>query len=215
MTFPLHLWCQIIPQAETQLLLLIQTNLNPNISAYAYVYVQHDYNSAPFVHTGMESLVHDKPNVRKTFAEHCRKGYVLGTSFENYRAWNFWMLNTRDIRVPAIVFHNHKYISNPNVIPADAIIDAVGNLASVLKGEILAYLQQSPLADLMRQTEIFSEAAASSSFLSTTPNPCADATHRPSPQQITSKSNKNGHMELRPRPPTRAPDRLPTIHWLW
>ena len=39
-TFPLHLWCQIITQAERQLLLLIQTNLNPNISAYTYVYGQ-------------------------------------------------------------------------------------------------------------------------------------------------------------------------------
>ena len=48
-TFPLHLWCQIIPQAERQLLLLSQTNLNPNISAYAYVYGHHDYNAAPFV----------------------------------------------------------------------------------------------------------------------------------------------------------------------
>ena len=36
-TFPLHLWCQIIPQAERQLLLLSKTNLSPNISAYAYV----------------------------------------------------------------------------------------------------------------------------------------------------------------------------------
>ena len=40
-TFPLHLWCQIISQAERQLLLLSQTNVNPNISAYAYVYGQH------------------------------------------------------------------------------------------------------------------------------------------------------------------------------
>ena len=36
-TFPLHLWCQIITQAKRQFLLLSQTNLNPNISAYAYV----------------------------------------------------------------------------------------------------------------------------------------------------------------------------------
>ena len=66
--FPLHLWCQVISQAERQLLLLSQTNINTKISSYAYVYVQHDYNAAPFVPIGMESLVHDKPNQRKTFA---------------------------------------------------------------------------------------------------------------------------------------------------
>ena len=41
-TFPLHLWCQIIPQAERKLLLLSQTNINPKISSYAYVYGRQD-----------------------------------------------------------------------------------------------------------------------------------------------------------------------------
>ena len=61
-TSPLHLWCQIITQAKRQILLLSQTNLNPNISYYAYVYGQHNYNAAPFLPIGMESLVHDKTN---------------------------------------------------------------------------------------------------------------------------------------------------------
>ena len=67
-TFPLHLWYQIISQAERQLFLLTQTNLNPKISYYTYVYGQHDYNAAPFVPIGMEYLVHDKPHRRKMFA---------------------------------------------------------------------------------------------------------------------------------------------------
>ena len=40
--FPLHLWCQALPQMERQLLLLRQSNVNPNISAHAHVYGQHD-----------------------------------------------------------------------------------------------------------------------------------------------------------------------------
>ena len=86
-TFPLHLWCRIIPQAERQLLLLIHSNVNTHISAYAHVYGQHDYSTEPFAPIGMESLVHDKPQRRRTFAEHCKKGFVLGTSFEHYRGW--------------------------------------------------------------------------------------------------------------------------------
>ena len=80
-TFPLHLRCQAIPQAERQLMLLSMSNVNQKISSYAHVYGQHDYNAEPFVPIGMESLLHDKPNQRKTFDAHCRKGYVLGTSF--------------------------------------------------------------------------------------------------------------------------------------
>ena len=84
-TFPLHLWCQIIPQAERQLLLLSHSNVNTHISAYAHVYGQHNYSAEPFVPLGMESLVHYKPQRRQKFAEHCKKGFVLGTSFKNYR----------------------------------------------------------------------------------------------------------------------------------
>ena len=36
--FPLHLWCQVIPQAERQLLLLSHSNVNTHISFYAHVY---------------------------------------------------------------------------------------------------------------------------------------------------------------------------------
>ena len=104
-TFPLHIWCQAIPQDERQLILLSMSNVNPKISSYAHVYGQHDYNSKPFVPIGMESLVHDKPNRRKTFDPHCRKGYVSGTSFEHYRAWKIWIINTRATRVSPTVFH--------------------------------------------------------------------------------------------------------------
>jgi hypothetical protein len=36
-TFPSHLWCQLLPQVERQLLLLQQSQLYPNLSAYVHV----------------------------------------------------------------------------------------------------------------------------------------------------------------------------------
>ena len=107
-TFPLHLWCQAIPQMERQLLLLRQSNSNPKISAYAQVYGQHDYDATPFVPIGMETLVHERPHRRRSFVEHCKKGCVLGTSFEHYQAWTTWMTDTRVQRVSGMVFHKHK-----------------------------------------------------------------------------------------------------------
>ena len=144
----------------------------------------------------MESLVHDKSNQRKTFAEHCRKVYVLGTSFEHYRAWKFWMLNTRATRVSATVFHKHKYISNPNVAPANAVIAAAGNLASALKGTIPACFKKYRLADLKRLSEIFSEAEASPFSPLTTPNPIVDLMHKPFSQQISIKVKKTATWRL-------------------
>ena len=69
-TFPMHLWCQSIPQAERQLLLLQQSNVNPRIYAYSHVYGLHNYNTKTFVPIGMSSIFHDKPRQRKLFAEH-------------------------------------------------------------------------------------------------------------------------------------------------
>ena len=83
-TFPLHLWCQLLPQVERQLLLLCQSRLHPNLSAYAHVYGHHDYNRHPFIPIGMEALVQDKPHKHRTYAKHRKKAFVLGTSPDHY-----------------------------------------------------------------------------------------------------------------------------------
>ena len=50
------------------------------IPAYEHLYGTHDYNKIPFVPMGMEALIHEKPTSHKTFVEHCKKAYVIGTS---------------------------------------------------------------------------------------------------------------------------------------
>eukprot|EP00804_Cyclotella_cryptica_P008141 CCRYP_004620-RA/>CCRYP_004620-RA protein AED:0.40 eAED:0.40 QI:0/-1/0/1/-1/1/1/0/243 len=122
--FPLHLWCQLIPHMERQLNLLRQSNANPKISAYAHLYGPHDYNAAPFVPLGMEALVHDKPHRCKTYAQHCSRGWIIGTSTEHYRCWKIWSPTTRSTRIAATVFFKHKYLTNPSVTPTDALIAA-------------------------------------------------------------------------------------------
>jgi hypothetical protein len=84
-TFPLHFWCQLLLQVERQLLLPRQSQLHPNLSAYAHVYGHHNYNKHPFVSIGMEALVHNKPHKCCTYAEHCKKAFVFGTSTEHYQ----------------------------------------------------------------------------------------------------------------------------------
>ena len=80
---PIHLWGQLLPQVERQLLLLQQLQVNPGMSAYAHVYQsQHIYNKHPFVPIGIEFLMHVKPHKQQTYyAQHCNKGFVIGTLF--------------------------------------------------------------------------------------------------------------------------------------
>jgi hypothetical protein len=155
--FPLHLWCQLLPQMERQLCLLRQSNAYPHISSHTHLYGHHDYNAHPFVPLGMEALVHDKPHRRKSFAQHCTKGYVIGTSHEHYRCWKVWTPTSRTTRISATVFFKHKYITNPSVTPADAIIAAAANLSHLLTNNLQAHhnnkVKQSDLTRLQILTQ--------------------------------------------------------------
>ena len=96
------------------------------------MYVQHNYSAYPFVPIGMEALVHDKLHRRKTFAEHCSKGHVLGTSFEHYRAWKMWMTKSKATRISVKVFDKHKYLTKTGVTPEDRVVAAMGKLSQEL-----------------------------------------------------------------------------------
>eukprot|EP00804_Cyclotella_cryptica_P023186 CCRYP_000381-RA/>CCRYP_000381-RA protein AED:0.13 eAED:0.11 QI:0/0/0/1/0.33/0.25/4/0/1130 len=167
--FPLHLWCQTLPQMERQLNLLQQSCVHPKLSAYAHLYGHHDYNALPFVPIGMEALVHNKPHWRKSFAQHCSNGWVLGTLPEHYRCWTVWTIKTRTTLISASVFFKHKYITTPTVTPADAIIAAAANLVHALKTNIpVQHLGATTLHDLQRLQDILQNASAP---LNATPSP--------------------------------------------
>ena len=139
----------MIPQAERQLNLLRQSNANPKISAYAYVYGPHDYNRHPFVPIGMEAMVYKKPKKRNTFARHCVKGWVLGTLMEHYRNWIAWCTETKATRTLGAMFMKHKCLTNPAATPEDAIVAAAGNLSKVLLHKVLSnQLKETSLAAL-------------------------------------------------------------------
>jgi hypothetical protein len=58
--FPLNLWDLLLPQAENTLTMLCPSRMTPTVSAYTYLWGQHDYNSNPFVPLGckVEALYH-------------------------------------------------------------------------------------------------------------------------------------------------------------
>ena len=136
---PFCLWYQVILQAEKQLFILRQSNVNKNISSYAHLHHNRYYYSIPFVPIGMEALINNITSQRKTWDEHAVKGWVLGTSDENYRFWRLWVQNTRATRIPGMVFFKHKYISNPTVTAADTVIAVAQNMAEAFKTKIIRH----------------------------------------------------------------------------
>eukprot|EP00804_Cyclotella_cryptica_P017804 CCRYP_001200-RA/>CCRYP_001200-RA protein AED:0.69 eAED:0.75 QI:0/0/0/1/0/0/3/0/405 len=87
----------------------------PHISSHTHLY-HHDYNAHPFVPWAWKPF--DKPHRRKSFAQHCTKGYVIGTS-RALPLLESMDTNSRTTRISATVFFKHKYITNPSVTPAE------------------------------------------------------------------------------------------------
>jgi hypothetical protein len=158
-TIPMHLWCQLLPQIEHQLLLLHQSKSNPNILAYAHVYGHHNCNRHPFVPIGMEALVNDRPHKRRLFAQHCRKAFILGTSAEHYQCWKFWLVTTCTTRILGAAFFKHKYLTNPVVTPEDRVIEAAGALAQALNNQMPSHMHKSTIQALSNLQDVFQQAA--------------------------------------------------------
>jgi hypothetical protein len=108
---------------------------------------------------GMEAMVHDKPHKCRTFAEHCRKAFVLGTSTEHYQCWKFWTVSMQATCVSGTAFFKHKYLTNPSVIPKDQIMAAAAPLTNAIQGTITANMCTSTLKLLGNLQSIFHNAA--------------------------------------------------------
>jgi hypothetical protein len=125
------------------------------MSAYAHVYQgQHNYSKHPFVPIGMESLVHVKPHKQQTYAQHCKKGFVIDTSFKHYQCQKIWMKDMHDTRILGAVWFKHKYLTNPSVTPEDQIIAAIGALAKTLRTNIPPQLHDDTVDKLQKLQDI-------------------------------------------------------------
>jgi hypothetical protein len=158
-SMPIHLWCQLLPQVKRQLLLLRQSCVHPNLLAYAHVYEHHIYNRHPFVPIGMEALVHDEPHEHHTYAKHCTKAFVLGTSTKHYQCWKFWTPTTRATHISGAAFFKHKYLTNPSVTPEDQLIAAAARLTDTLQDIKSPQLHTSTLQALGDFCNVFYKAA--------------------------------------------------------
>ena len=158
-SMPIHLWCKLLPQVKRQLLLLRQSRVHPNLAVYVHVYEQHGYNCHPSIPIGMEALVHNKPHKYLTDMEHCIKAFVLGTSIEHYRCWQFWTPSTCATCISSAAFFKHKYLPNPTITVEAQVIVAVTRLTDTLQGIRSPIIFTSTLQALSNLHNVFHKAA--------------------------------------------------------
>ena len=109
--FPLSEWDRLLPQAVIALNLLRPARARPNISAYAYIFQDFDFQSTPLAPPGTKVIAHVKPSNRNSWDLNGTAGYYIGPALQHYRCVTCYFPRTRSERVCDTV----RFI--PNIIP--------------------------------------------------------------------------------------------------
>ena len=119
------LWDRLLPQTETTLNLLRQSNAIPTVSEYAHMYGNFDYNRMPLAPMGCPC--------RGKWDFHMMKGYYLFTSDDHYRTHNMFMKDTKAEQLSGTVMFMHGQITSPTITHADKLINVMARLAKTVE----------------------------------------------------------------------------------
>ncbi|KAL7475421.1 hypothetical protein ACHAW6_001331, partial [Cyclotella cf. meneghiniana] len=133
-SFPINEWDSLLPQVILTLNLLRNANITHKISAYTYHHGPFDYDRMPLAPIECAVQLHVKPSHQHTWGEHSTDRWYIGASPKHYRTHHIFIKATRSHCLSDTVFCEHKYITQPTVTPADAIVKAFHNLMATLKG---------------------------------------------------------------------------------
>ncbi len=159
-SFPIRLWCELLPQAELTLNILRPSHARPQVSAHTYLYGQFDFDRTPLAPIGSEMQCHEKPNNRGTWAEHSVDGWFLASSLDHYRGFICYIKATRARRVCDTVQFMHKHITQPALTAGDAITKAANALKQAIKGK-QDWLGDQQAHDLQYLSDLTKAVAAS------------------------------------------------------
>ncbi|GAX14227.1 hypothetical protein FisN_1Hu418 [Fistulifera solaris] len=140
--FPLHLWDQLIPQAEITLNLMRGSRINPNLSAFAQLNGTFDFNRHPLGPPGTFVLAHEKPSNRTTWSPHALEAWYVGPALESYRCYRVWIIDTRDTRICDTLEWFPQHVKIPASSSTDLIYSALQDILYALQNPSPA----SPLA---------------------------------------------------------------------
>jgi hypothetical protein len=112
--------------------MLQSAQVAPNVSAYAYLWRQHNFNANPFTPLGCKVEAHVKLAVWESWAAHTASGYYIENAWEHYICHKVYISDTKHSRICETVFFKHKYLTMPSITPADALIKAVDNLMDTI-----------------------------------------------------------------------------------
>ena len=134
--FPIGEWDRLLDQTELTLNLLRTSRSNPRLSAHAFLNGIHDFNCEPLAPPGTKVVVHQKPQLRRTWGLHGKVGWYVGPAKSHYRCYRVFMPDTStEIISDTVKFIPHK-IPLPIPTVTDHMTMAIDTIAKLLSEKI-------------------------------------------------------------------------------
>ena len=131
-SFPMHLWCRLITQAEMQLNIQRQYTITPKISVYSHVHGPHNFIYKPLAPLVCPVLAHENLDKRVSWEDHAINACNLYMSMEHHQAFNVYSKHKRSERIFDTLFFKHKYPTHPIVTPKDTAKEAADILTDAV-----------------------------------------------------------------------------------
>jgi hypothetical protein len=83
--FPLREWDKLIEQANITLNILRSSRSNPELSAWAFLFGEFNFNKTPLAPPGTRSIAHVDANNQQSWDLHGEAGWYVGPALNHYR----------------------------------------------------------------------------------------------------------------------------------
>jgi hypothetical protein len=142
--FSLNLWEKLMLQCLLTLNLLGRSRINPQLSAQAHMHGAIDFNRTALAPLGTKVLIHEKPDIRGTWAPHAVEGWYLGPTMRHYKCYRVWAWNTNAEQVADIL----TWFPTATVMPRHSSTDIFIAAAHDLTHALLHPAPPSPLSPI-------------------------------------------------------------------
>ena len=138
---PLHMFEQLVEQAELTLNLLRGSPFSPHVSAWHALRGPFSYAKTPLAPPGIKIVCFETPAKRLSWSTHGVDGFYVGPALDHYRCFKVYITSTRATRVTGqLSWHPPPLYTMPGLSPVD---DAI-NCFSALRTSITNLIKTHP-----------------------------------------------------------------------
>ena len=198
-----------------------RSNLHPQLSAYAHMYGNFNYDATPMAPAGTKAIIYNSADTRGSWDQRGEDGWYVGPAQEHYRCYRAINKKTRSAVTTDTIELYPTYVNIPTLTPAESLMIAATDLTKAIIQAKPKQLQidNQQLQQLQQLAKILEHAANKNKKDNTLQRVETPQTITPQrvPQITINKQKSNIHYPtnyptLNPNPmPTLGPSPMPTL----